>query len=347
MDEPKRLAYLFRGYFEKTGTPAEKDELFALLLRAEHDEPLRRLIDESWSQEIPAYSQSDYKADQILQQILRQRQPGPAAEGDPPSTSRLHYIRRYGLRIFHYARYAAVLILVVLACYLLYSSNHHPTPSPHTTLIARTPPAATDICMTLSDGSKVLLHRNAHIDYEGAFTEKKREVTLRGEAYFDIRPGRRPFIVHTGSLTTTVLGTAFNINAHDPKTITVTVTKGKVKVENSMGEFSILRRNEQISIDPLHTQLKKVQVDAGEVLAWKKPYLLFNDVTMKEAMQELERHFHVTVSFTNPAAESCTVTASFTGGESLEEIIKVLSKINNMEYTIGHGTVEITGEGCK
>jgi ferric-dicitrate binding protein FerR (iron transport regulator) len=176
---------------------------------------------------------------------------------------------------------------------------------------------------------------------------KAREVTLHGEAFFDIRKDSRPFIVHTGSVTTTVLGTAFNINAHDLQTITITVTRGKVKVENSVGEFSILRRNEQISIDSLHTRLKKVQVDAGEVLAWKKPYLLFNDVTMKEAMQELEQRYRVSVVFTNPAAENCPVTASFTSHESLEEIINVLSKINNMEFTIRQRTVEISGEGCK
>ena len=64
-------------------------------------------------------------------------------------------------------------------------------------------------------------------------------------------------------------------------------------------------------------------------------------------MQELEQRYHVAIVFTNPASENCPVTASFTGGESFEEIIKVLSKINNMEYTFGHGTVEITGEGCK
>jgi transmembrane sensor len=343
MDEPKRLAYLFRGYFEKTCTPTEKDELFALLLRAEHDEPLKRLIDESWSQEIPAYSQSDYKADQILQQILRGRQTDLPLTGAPN--------RAQGLGLPHYTRYAAALIAVALTSFLLYYFYHNPRlpalPAGRPLVMFPPRPARTDSFLVLSDGSRVLLHRDAHIDYQQGFANKNREVTLRGEAYFDIRSDRRPFIVHTGAITTTVLGTAFNINAYDPKTITVTVTKGKVRVENGEGEFSILRRNEQISVDSLHTRLKKTQVDAGAVLAWKKPYLLFNDVTMKEAMEEVEQRYHVTVRFTNPAAESCPVTATFTGGESLEEIIKVLSKINNMEYTIGHGTVEITGEGCK
>jgi len=41
------------------------------------------------------------------------------------------------------------------------------------------------------------------------------------------------------------------------------------------------------------------------------------------------------------------VTASFTEGQSLEAIIKVLSKINNMDYVIDHGQFMISGDGCK
>ena len=347
MDDPKRLAYLFRRYFRKSCTPAEKDELFALLLQAENDEPLKRLIDETWSQEIPAYSQSDHTADKILQQIVSRRQPGPSSPDSFSASSGLMQpiIRR--LRRFPFIGYAAALALIPLTNFLLHYFHRSTARSHQTHSVVAAVPSLRDSCLTLPDGSKVLLHKDAHIDYADGLAGKAREVTLHGEAYFDIRKDSRPFIVHTGSITTTVLGTAFNINAHDLQTITITVTKGKVKVENSVGEFSILRRNEQISVDSLHTRLKKVQVDAGEVLAWKKPYLLFNDVTMKEAMQELEHRYRVSVVFTNTAAENCPVTASFTRHESLEEIINVLSKINNMEFTIRQRTVEISGEGCK
>ena len=346
MDDAKRLTYLFRRYFEKTCTPAEQDELFSLLLRSEHDETLKRLIDETWSQDLPAYNQSDYRADRILRHIVSRQPPETAADPSSPAARFLNPLQ-HGLRSFHFVRYAAVLTAVTVVSFLLYYYRRPAAPIPHPIAAATVVLPVTDSCLTLPDGSKVLLHKGARVDYKAAFAGKTREVTLHGEAYFDIRHDPRPFIVHTGSIRTTVLGTAFNINAHDERTIIITVTKGKVKVENGAGEFSILRRNEQITVDSLHTRLKKTQVDAGEVLAWKKPYLLFNDVTMKEAMQELAQRYHVSVVFANPAAENCPVTASFIGGESLEEMIKVLSKINNMEYTIGHGTVEITGEGCK
>jgi len=330
MGIPERLTYLFYRYYENVSTPTEKEELFQLLLHPEYDALLRDLIEETWAKDLPSRLQDPQTADKILQYIIRQQ---PA----------VHLPTRRKPIFFRYA--AAIIILLSVSCltYYLYTS-HTAVQAPVLADIAR---PVTDQCLTLSDGSKVLLHKNAHIDFDPSFSGRTREVTLVGEAYFDIRHDTRPFIVHTGRITTTVLGTAFNINAQE-KGLTVTVLKGKVKVDNGAGNFSILKRDEQLMVDIINHQLKKIQVNAKEEIAWKKPYLLFNDVSMKEAVEELQQRFRVSVTLANPAAESCHVTASFTQGESLEQIIKVLSKINNMEYRlIPGGSFELNGEGCK
>jgi ferric-dicitrate binding protein FerR (iron transport regulator) len=330
MGVPERLTYLFYRYYENTCTPSEKEELFQLLLHPEHDALLRNLIDETWAKDIPFRLQDPQTADKILQYIIQQQ---PA----------VHLPARRKPIFFRYAAAILILLSVTGLTYYLYTS-HSPVPAP---ALADIPKPVTDQCLTLSDGSKVLLHKNAHIDFNPAFSGKTREVTLVGEAYFDIRHDTRPFIVHTGRITTTVLGTAFNINAHE-KGFTVTVLKGKVKVDNGSGDFSILKRDEQLMVDPINHKLKKIQVNAKEEIAWKKPYLLFNDVSMKEAVEELQQRFRATITLANPAAESCHVTASFTQGESLEQIIRVLSKINNMEYKlVPGGGFELNGEGCK
>jgi transmembrane sensor len=330
MGVPERLTYLFHRYYEKTSTPAETEELFFLLSHPENDALLRDLIDDTWSQDIPSRLQDPQTANKILQYIVRQQPSIPLPT------------RRRPL----FFRYAAAILLVLSVSFLTwhFHSKHTPALAPK---LADIPKPITDHCLTLSDGSKVLLHKNAHIVFDPAFLGKTREVTLEGEAYFDIRHDTRPFIVHTGPITTTVLGTAFNINAHDSD-LTVTVLKGKVKVDNGTGDFSILKRNEQVMVNMVSHRLKKMQVDAREEIAWKKPYLLFNDVTMEEAVEELHQRFRVSVILTNPASENCHVTASFTQGESLEQIVKVLSKINNMDYKpMAGGGFELTGEGCK
>jgi ferric-dicitrate binding protein FerR (iron transport regulator) len=322
----QRLAYLFRRYLEHSCTPEEKEELFGLLQQAEHDDALRRLIAETWDEDLPAVPQSKTRADAILRQIVEQ------GNTKPP---RFLHLTRWAAAIF------GVIILSSAIFYFIRRSPHPATPS-----IALQPPPA-DQCITLPDGSKVLLHKTARLEYKQGFSNSLREVTLQGEAYFDIHSDPRPFIVHTGAIRTTVLGTAFNINTDNEHKIVITVTRGKVKVENGHGQYSILQRNEQLAVADTSTRLQKLQVDATKSLTWKKTYLLFNDVPMREAMDELAQRYHLTVVYSNPAAASCPVTASFISGESLDQMINVLSKINNMEYTIDHGRVTIMGDGCK
>ncbi|HLZ88803.1 MAG TPA: FecR domain-containing protein [Puia sp.] len=347
MENSQRLPFLFRRYLEKVCTPEEKEELFALVLRAEYDDTLRQLIAETWNEDHPSYPQDKAHADTILRQILSRREPEPPPDVVSSHTPILTSIFRPRLRTvaFRWVACACTFLLVSTLTFRLFHRSHRAsaTSIPPAAVAAQYPPV--DRCITLPDGSKILLHKTAKLDYQSGFSAKAREVTLHGEAYFDIHKDARPFIVHTGAVRTTVLGTAFNIDANDERDIVITVTKGKVKVENEKGEYSILHRNEQLSVDS--TRLQKLQVNVNEVLSWKKTWLLFNDVPMREAMDELARRYRLTVVFTNPAAENCPVTATFSGEESLDGMINVLSKINNMKYTIDHDRVTIAGDGCK
>lgn len=69
--------------------------------------------------------------------------------------------------------------------------------------------------MRLPDGSTVLLNEGSELSYSTSFGKQAREVTLTGEGYFDVQHNlSKPFKVLTGNVTTTVLGTAFNIKAY-------------------------------------------------------------------------------------------------------------------------------------
>jgi len=338
---------------DKTCTPEEKDEFFSLLLHAGHDDQLRRLIADTWNEDLPSYPQDKARADAILQRIIdRDQSESPADRRESASSagSRPAVVPiRPRARSLVFGRWAAAAITILVISSLLFHALHHHHRQPANALPAiaaakRSPP--TDRCITLPDGSKVLLHRNARLDFHTGFTADRREVTLHGEAYFDIHRDSRPFVVHTGAIRTTVLGTAFNIDAGNERQIVITVTKGKVKVENGQGEVSILRRNERLSVDSVHLHLQKSTVDAVAALTWKKSYWLFNDIPLHEALDELSQRYHLSVVYTNPAAANCPVTASFTAGESVEAMIEVLAKINNMSFSNDHGRITITGEGC-
>ncbi|WP_163024732.1 FecR family protein, partial [Pseudomonas viridiflava] len=98
--------------------------------------------------------------------------------------------------------------------------------------------------VNMPDGSTVILNNNSSISYPKVFGVK-RAVTLTGVGYFDIRHDlKKSFTVHTGNLSTVVLGTAFNIKAYDrDHEISVTVTRGKVSVLDSNAALAILTPN--------------------------------------------------------------------------------------------------------
>ena len=147
MDVSQRLTYLFRRYLSKDCTPTERNELFDLLLQSEHDETLRRLIDETWKNDFPTYIQDKQTANSILQHIVSRREPEtPPAENEDsapiPSQSLSHRSRN-----IQASRWAAAVLGIALITFL--ALYHHPTPSHPTPLpVSAVAQPKTDRCLT-------------------------------------------------------------------------------------------------------------------------------------------------------------------------------------------------------
>jgi len=210
-------------------------------------------------------------------------------------------------------------------------------------------PANQKKAFTLADGSRVWVNAGSELRFPKAFNGKKREVYLSGEAYFDIHHDvTKPFIIHTGNLSTTVLGTAFNIKEDKNKhTIQVTVTRGKVSVADGRRLLCILIPNQQIKFNTLNAEAFQSNVNASEVISWKQNDLHFEDVSFGQAITQLEQHFNVKISISNPKLKNCRFTGTSLNGEDLNKILKVMCAFNNATYqTKPDGSIVIDGEGC-
>ena len=201
----------------------------------------------------------------------------------------------------------------------------------------------------LPDGSKVWINSDSELRYPKTFDGKTREVYLSGEAYFDIAHDRdHPFIIHTGSIATTVLGTAFNIRANMIKKIVeVTVTRGKVSVANSEKVLAVLTPNQQLSFDINKDRGEQQQVNVQKVIAWQKSDLYFDDVNFEEAVVKLQNHFNVRINFANDQLKNCRFTGTNLNNEKLEKILNVMCAINQASYQKQpDGSILIDGPGC-
>lgn len=201
----------------------------------------------------------------------------------------------------------------------------------------------------LPDGSTVLLNEGSTLKYPDSFSEKNsREVSLIGEAFFDImHDPTKPFVVHTGKLSTTVLGTSFNVKAYADDDITVTVTRGKVKVSDDTKVLGVITPDQQITFFKNTQQAQQQVVRASEVVAWADKDIYFDDVSMLDAIKRLENRFHIQITFKNEKIKDCRFTATFLKGEDLNQILEVICEFNHVKYTKDDsGNIEISGNGC-
>lgn len=204
--------------------------------------------------------------------------------------------------------------------------------------------------LKLPDSSVVILHAGSILKFDtAAFNENNREVELTGEAYFDVahNPGK-PFVVHTGQVRVTVLGTAFNIN-QGTGGVSVTVTRGKVKVEAGKRVLGFLTPNQQIVYKEGQTN-KVAPVDAEDAARWIKTGVAFNNERLDSIAGKLEARYHVSIGFSKEAVARCRVSAGnpFNGTESLDDILSLICPAINASFKkTGAGNVIIDGEGCE
>ncbi|WP_343704374.1 FecR domain-containing protein [Chitinophaga sp.] len=213
-------------------------------------------------------------------------------------------------------------------------------------------PAAHSRHITLPDGSLVILHADSRLDYPETFSGNIREVTLSGEAYFDVqRDTAKPFVIHSGNLRTTVLGTAFNIRAYrDSPEITVSVTRGKVKVETEHeGKLlAVLTPDQQVVYNNLVATAVRLPVAADSAILWVRRDMLFENLSFATVAQTISNRYRVNIRFEDPGMEACPIRASFNGTEPLETVLSVVCAIRNASYTVeDENNILITGKGCK
>ena len=201
----------------------------------------------------------------------------------------------------------------------------------------------------LPDGSQVWINSNSVLSYPQSFKGKLREVNLSGEAYFDIKHDiNKPFIVRTGKVVTTVLGTAFNIKEDKSlHTIVVTVTRGKVKVANGPDQLAILKPNQQVIFNIPDNKAIQAETDSQKAIAWQQTDLLFEDITFEQAAFKLEQRFKVKISFENQKIKDCRFSGSALSYDKLDKILKVICAFNHASYTTKKdGNIVISGQGC-
>lgn len=322
-----RLNSLFQRYINATCTEEETSELMQLI--SKHDSPeISDFLQHLWNN--PGHTLPAEKAEKILGVILK----------NPGSLPRQ---RRQ--RSFIWLKAAAVIIFTALSGGLVYRLAFTEKQRSPVAVVAEA-----HRFIRLPDGSRVILHAGSTLDYPDTFSDQKtREVHLTGEAFFDIRhDASKSFVVHTEKISTTVLGTAFNVRAYPGQDdITVTVSRGKVRVSDAHKVLGIVTPDQQIVVHKKSRESSQHVVRSDEATAWTEKDIFFDDALMSDAMDELGERFNVPIVLENENIGNCRFTATFIRGEDLYQILDVICAFNGARYsTDASGEIRISGRGC-
>jgi transmembrane sensor len=222
----------------------------------------------------------------------------------------------------------------------------------------------------LPDGSAVWLNSGSSIKYAENLDENgKREVTLTGEAYFDVKhDAKHPFIVHAGKLNVVVLGTAFNIKAYPADAfMETTLIKGKVEILNDAkpGTNIVLYPNQKVTVntgkydvkivtlahkgivkDSLAVPAAKIPAlsdlpdSAIDETAWVSNKLTFKHENFVDLSTRLERWYDVKITFDNKKYLSAQLTGTFKD-QDINEVMRALQLTQSFHYSITNNQIHI------
>lgn len=178
----------------------------------------------------------------------------------------------------------------------------------------------------LSDGTIVWLNKGATLEVNSKFGKEVREVTLKGEAYFEVAEDKlKPFIIICGKLQTQVLGTKFNIINDLSIDAKVTVTEGKVAVhntENPSAKLYLKKGDVAIFNYSDKNLVKQINKDLN-FLSWKTGKLEFTGESLEIVCSALSKQYRRQVRL-DPLLKKHTITAVF-DNVSLEQALSIIS----------------------
>lgn len=162
--------------------------------------------------------------------------------------------------------------------------------------------------LILADGSTIKLNAESTLSYKQGFGEIHRNVTLSGEAYFDVKKGEIPFIVQFGSATVEVLGTEFNIHARGTD-VDVSVLEGIVKVSGTEETKDVvLTAGQKVDFINGNNPGNLEKFEHKKYPGWIYNRLILDQTNLKSVCKEIERKFNVKIEFASADLGNITVT---------------------------------------
>jgi transmembrane sensor len=194
-------------------------------------------------------------------------------------------------------------------------------------IVAVSVPAGRKFKIRLPDSSIVQLNSLTELKYPVSFTET-RDVTIKGEGFFQVKGSTSPFTVSTDSLLVKVLGTTFNVNSYRPDCIFISLVTGAVSVAASNKTVKLTAGNTLIH-RKIKNQMQIVTLEPDHDLGWLNGHYSFNDYPLDSLARDIERIYGKKVTVSGNRNKRITGTIF---SNSLQQSLSRLEEARLLQY---------------
>ncbi len=194
---------------------------------------------------------------------------------------------------------------------------------------------------TLADGTQIWLNAQTEIRYPVVFEGNTREVYLKGEAFFKVTHNvDQPFIVHTANITTTVLGTSFNVSAYTSDSYpSVTLEDGAVRVSTEQNTL-LIEPGWQVWMD-LNKKLVANKVNIKHYSSWREGKLVFHRMSLDQISANLERWYDVQFYFTEEVLRELEFSGGIHKTKPLKFILQLIEETTDVKFIIDNKKITV------
>jgi transmembrane sensor len=315
---------LLRKFLYANCTPEESRQVQELLQRPDIESVMQELTIAEW--------QEDTHTDAAVQDILSgwKRRLNARIIGELAVAGKQAEKPVRKMRFLRYAAVWAGLLLASGSIIWQFNKKHAAT---SVALVEKTNVQGQPARYQLPDSSWVYLGAGSKLAYAENFAGNAREITLSGEAFFDVKQNvARPFIIITGNIRTEVLGTSFKVQAFASEPVEVAVATGKVGVIGQAGTLAVLTAGRKVTWHAETGKAVESEADIYALTQWQSGNIVFEDLPMDRVAAQLQRRYGITIQFMNEEVKHHEVSGTFPASKAISKIMHTLAIAGKFRY---------------
>lgn len=314
---------IFKKYWHSKIAPEEFEQFSDFVMKEENTQVIYKLMSPEWDQSLNKDEEPKVQESQIFNRIIQQ-----ILQDD--ATSALRKVKIYSISL----QIAAILVIgLIFSSIWFYRQSNKTTGFEQLQTVSIPYGAKTKLSMP--DGSTVWLNSGSTLSYSNNFS-KKREVELKGEAFFEVQKNNIPFEVNTNFGKIRVLGTGFNVLAYPESGFVTTLVHGSVQIDSKRNtQRQMLEPGQQVEL--VGNNLVKTTVETDLFTSWKDGKMIFKREPFPGLMLRLERWFNVKIEYSTDDFKDLWYSGTIEN-ETITEVMDMIGMAAPVQFTFNSKT---------